>query len=188
MRASEILDLGHGERRVLGADSRRALADVNQAILVAIDQRPQQHAADDAEDRRVGADAERERRRRSRRALARAGSASAMRMSCHRAARCVEPVRQPDARIESRVSVTLPNSFSAARRAASDPRRVRSVPSRSEPCGRGSRRRGRSESGLTRLLSCAGTAGFMTRPIASTSCDHRSCSRDSCAFPAAVSW
>src|SRR5262249_58743175 len=30
-------------------------------------------------------------------------------------------------------------------------------------------------------------AGFMTRPIASTSCDHRSRSRDSCAFPAAVS-
>ena len=31
-------------------------------------------------------------------------------------------------------------------------------------------------------------AGFMIRPIASTSCDQRSCSRDSCALPAAVSW
>ena len=30
-------------------------------------------------------------------------------------------------------------------------------------------------------------AGFMMRPIASTSCDQRSCSRDSWAFPAAVS-
>ena len=40
---------------------RRALADVDQAILVAVDERPQQHAADDAEDRGVGADAERER-------------------------------------------------------------------------------------------------------------------------------
>ena len=30
-------------------------------------------------------------------------------------------------------------------------------------------------------------AGFSTRPIASTSCDHRSRSRDSWAFPAAVS-
>ena len=39
----------------------RALADVDQAIFVAIDERPQQHAADDAEDRGVGADAERER-------------------------------------------------------------------------------------------------------------------------------
>ena len=43
------------------ADARRALADVNQPVLVAVHQRPQQHAADDAEDRGVGADAERER-------------------------------------------------------------------------------------------------------------------------------
>ena len=38
-----------------------ALADVDQAVLVAVDQRPQQHAADDAEDGGVGADAERQR-------------------------------------------------------------------------------------------------------------------------------
>ena len=43
------------------AEAGRALTDVDQPILVAIDQRPQQHAADDAEDRGVGADAERER-------------------------------------------------------------------------------------------------------------------------------
>src|SRR5262249_26743577 len=30
--------------------------------------------------------------------------------------------------------------------------------------------------------------GFMTRPIASTSCDQRSRSRESCALPAAVNW
>ena len=36
----------------------RALPDVDQAILVAVDERPQQHAADDAEDRGVGADAQ----------------------------------------------------------------------------------------------------------------------------------
>ena len=40
---------------------RGALADVDQAILVAVDERPQQHAADDAEDGGVGADAERQR-------------------------------------------------------------------------------------------------------------------------------
>ena len=40
---------------------RRALADVDQPVLVAVDERPQQHAADDAEDGGVGADAERQR-------------------------------------------------------------------------------------------------------------------------------
>ena len=39
----------------------RALTDVDQPILVAVDERPQQHAADDAEDRGVGADAKGER-------------------------------------------------------------------------------------------------------------------------------
>ena len=46
---------------VLGADARRALADVDEPVLVAVDERPQQHAADDAEDGGVGADAERQR-------------------------------------------------------------------------------------------------------------------------------
>ena len=57
----DVVDLRHRERHVLCADSRSALADVDQAIFVAIDQGAQQHAADDAEDRGVGADAERER-------------------------------------------------------------------------------------------------------------------------------
>ena len=39
----------------------RALPDVDQALLVVVDERLEQHAADHAEDRRVGADAERER-------------------------------------------------------------------------------------------------------------------------------
>ena len=60
-RDAEVANLGDGEVGVLGADPLGALADVDQAILVAVDQRPQQHAADDAEDRGVGADAERER-------------------------------------------------------------------------------------------------------------------------------
>ena len=57
----DVVDFRHRERHVLGADAGRALADVDQAIFVAIDERTQQHAADDAEDRGVGADAERER-------------------------------------------------------------------------------------------------------------------------------
>ena len=46
---------------VLGADAARALADVDQPILVAVDERPQEDAPDDAEDRGVGADPERQR-------------------------------------------------------------------------------------------------------------------------------
>jgi hypothetical protein len=49
------------ERHVVGAEPRRALPDIDEAILVAVGQRPQQDAADDAEDGGVGADAQRER-------------------------------------------------------------------------------------------------------------------------------
>ena len=42
------------------AEAGRALADVDQPVLVAVDERPQQDAAHDAEDRGVGADAERQ--------------------------------------------------------------------------------------------------------------------------------
>ncbi len=58
---SEILNLRNRKRHVLGIDPRCALADVNQAGFIAIHQRPKQHAADDAEDRGIGADAERKR-------------------------------------------------------------------------------------------------------------------------------
>ena len=57
----EILNLRDGEGGVLGAEAGRTLANVDQTILVAIHKRPQQHAANDAEDRGVGADAEGER-------------------------------------------------------------------------------------------------------------------------------
>ena len=60
-RRPQILQLRHREVRVRHADARRALADVDEAVGVAVDQRPQQHAADDAEDRRVGADPQRQR-------------------------------------------------------------------------------------------------------------------------------
>ena len=43
------------------ADARRALPDVDEPIRLAVDQRPEQHAPDDAEDGGVGADAERQR-------------------------------------------------------------------------------------------------------------------------------
>ena len=57
---AQIDELGHRERHVLDGDTRRALADVNQPRFVPVDERPQEHAADDAEHRRVGADAQRE--------------------------------------------------------------------------------------------------------------------------------
>ena len=38
----------------------RALTDIDQAVLIAVDQRPQEHAPDDAEDRGIRADPERQ--------------------------------------------------------------------------------------------------------------------------------
>ena len=58
---SEVVDLRNRERRVLARRDRARSADVDEAIFVAVDERPKQHAAHDAEDRGVGADAERER-------------------------------------------------------------------------------------------------------------------------------
>src|ERR1019366_9737947 len=55
---AQILDFRDGEIRVVDAESARALANVDQAVLVAIDQRPQQHAAHQGEDGGVGADAQ----------------------------------------------------------------------------------------------------------------------------------
>ena len=57
-RRLDVVVFRHRERHVRDAEARRALADVDEAILAAIDQRAQQHAADHAEDRGVGADAE----------------------------------------------------------------------------------------------------------------------------------
>ena len=57
----QVLNLRHGEHCVLHAHARRALPDVNQPVFVAIHQRPQQNAADQREDRGVGADSERQR-------------------------------------------------------------------------------------------------------------------------------
>src|SRR5262249_42701846 len=54
----EVADLRHREEEVLRPDAERGLADVEQPVRVPIDERPQEHAPNDAEDRRVGADAE----------------------------------------------------------------------------------------------------------------------------------
>ena len=58
---AQILNFRHGERNVVGADAARTLADVDQPVLVAVDERPQQHTAHHAEDGGVGADAQRQR-------------------------------------------------------------------------------------------------------------------------------
>ena len=54
------MNLRYRERRVLDVSSRRALADVDQPRLIAIDQRPQQHTPHHAEDGGIGANAERQ--------------------------------------------------------------------------------------------------------------------------------
>ena len=55
---AQIVNLRHGERGVVNAHAARSLADVNQPILVAIDERSQQHATDQAKDGGVGSDPE----------------------------------------------------------------------------------------------------------------------------------
>jgi hypothetical protein len=59
--STQILDFGHGERCVLISGAGGALADVNQPILVAVDERLEEHAAHQREDGRVGADSQRQR-------------------------------------------------------------------------------------------------------------------------------
>ncbi len=57
---AEVVNLRHREDGILDTDAGGALAYVDEAILVAVDERPEEHAADDAEYGSVGADAERE--------------------------------------------------------------------------------------------------------------------------------
>jgi hypothetical protein len=54
----EVVDLGHGERHVLERETFGGLADVDQPIGFAVDERPKEHAANHGEDGGVGADAE----------------------------------------------------------------------------------------------------------------------------------
>jgi hypothetical protein len=55
-----VLDFGDGKGGVFVAQARRALADVNEAVLVPVDERLEQDAANESEDGRVGSDAERQ--------------------------------------------------------------------------------------------------------------------------------
>ena len=57
---AEVLDFRDRKHRVVEPHAPRALADVDQAVLIAVDERPQQHASDNAEDGGVGANAKRE--------------------------------------------------------------------------------------------------------------------------------
>src|SRR5215469_11754382 len=58
---AQIVQLRYREIHILSADSRRALANVYKPVLVAVNQRTQEHPADQREDRRVRADAQRQR-------------------------------------------------------------------------------------------------------------------------------
>ena len=58
---AQILDFGHGEGCVFVADSRGALTDIDQPVLVAVDERFEEHSAHQREDGGVGADAKRQR-------------------------------------------------------------------------------------------------------------------------------
>src|SRR5713226_1296979 len=56
---AQVLNFRHGEWDAPGADARRALLDVDQPVFVAVDERPQKHTANQAEDRRVRPNAQR---------------------------------------------------------------------------------------------------------------------------------
>ena len=58
---AQILDFRHRERHVIRAHTWRALADIDEAALVAVDERTKEYAAHQGEDGGVGADAKRER-------------------------------------------------------------------------------------------------------------------------------
>src|SRR5262249_16903751 len=57
----EVLNLRHGPCDVLVSDARRALADIDQPVFIAVDQWFQEHSAHEGEHRSVSADAEGER-------------------------------------------------------------------------------------------------------------------------------
>jgi hypothetical protein len=58
--ATQILDFGYGEPCVVVADSRSALTDIDQPVLVAVNERFEEHAAHQREDGGIGADAKRQ--------------------------------------------------------------------------------------------------------------------------------
>ena len=57
----DILNFGHGKRGVVLSAGGCALANIDEAVLVAVDERLEQHSAHQREDRGVRADAQRQR-------------------------------------------------------------------------------------------------------------------------------
>ncbi len=57
----EVQEFRHGEGGIFDSQPRGTLPDIDEPILIAVDQRTQQNAAHQAEDRRVGADSESQR-------------------------------------------------------------------------------------------------------------------------------
>jgi hypothetical protein len=185
----EVADLGHGEGEVVGADAECGLADVDQPVGIAVDERPQQHGADDAEDGGVGADPERERHHHGQReALGAEQRAAGEAEVAGERLRGVEPARPPHALDgfagEEDVAELLDRGEARGFRvlAAIDPLLD-----------------GKCQVGadlLIELVDLGGlhafssrpAGGFMTSPMARTSWVQRSCSRSSCALPLAVSW
>src|SRR5260370_22471253 len=58
---TQVVNFRNGEWDLPGADTRRALLDVNEAVLVAVDEGPQEHATYQTEDGGVGGHAHRQR-------------------------------------------------------------------------------------------------------------------------------
>src|SRR6267143_4164742 len=64
---AQVLNFRYGEWDAPGANARCSLFDVDQPVFVAVDERPQQHTANQAENRRVRPDTQRQREHHSER-------------------------------------------------------------------------------------------------------------------------
>jgi hypothetical protein len=183
----EIADLGHREGEVLGVDAEGGLADVDEPIRVPVDERTQQHAPDDAEDRGVGADAQGEcHDHGAGQALGTdEGAQGKPDVSCEGFG-LVEPAWPPDA------ANGVARQEDVAELLQGGQARGFGILAAFDPLLDAQRQM--APDLLVELvqvwlhgrysLPCA---GFRTRPMAWTSCDHLSRSRASWAFPVAVS-
>ena len=181
----DVVVLGDRERHVRNAEARRALADVDQPILAAVDEGAEQHAADHAEDRRVGADAERERDHdRGGQPLGAHQRADADADVLDERRRHVVPAAVPDA------PHLVAHGRDVAEIVERRPARRRRILAALDAFADVD-----LEIGANLLVELAfigphgypflSGAGFITRLIASTSCAQRSRSRTSCVLPAA---
>ena len=151
---------------------RRALADVDEAIFAAIDQRTQQDAANDAEDRGVGADAEASVTTTvAARPLTRRRERTPTRISCPESAWAASSQRLCHTR---RIDSRRRDVTEFAQRGEARGFRILAALIRSftliARCPRISSSSSRSSG---RMATLRAGAGFMMRPIAETSCDQR---------------